>query len=51
MQPPSPQKPQRVPLSSAERKQIRDLVRFLATVLFFVIAASLVMAVVVNLLQ
>ncbi|MDX1991126.1 MAG: hypothetical protein SF029_01970 [bacterium] len=37
-------------LSEAERSQIKYLVRFLFTVLFFVIAASLTMAFVVNML-
>ncbi|NJL57404.1 hypothetical protein HC928_21395 [bacterium] len=49
-QPGSPT-PKRPILSSEERKQIRDLLRFLAIVLFFVMAAALVMAMVTNVLR
>jgi len=43
-----PDSPIRPPLSPAERSQIKQMVRFLAAVLFFVIAASLSMAFIIN---
>jgi hypothetical protein len=43
-----PDSPIRPPLSPAERSQIKQMVRFLAIVLFFVIAASLSMAFIIN---